>query len=244
MKKYYHLLPLSMVTLLTMTLPYAVSAHERRVYQIGTQSYNFVIGFLNEPATIGDKTGVDLTVNMGGTPTMGPDGDMDGPPTNTVNITGLEKTLKVEVGAGSEKMTFDLRPQYGNPGHYQAVFYPTVETTYSFRIFGTINNLPVDVTFGCNPSDQASADDKNMVKLSASVTQMSKSGAYGCPGSKADVEFPAAKVSLDGLDQKVQTLESDATSVGMKSWAGIVLGALGLGVGIGAWMKKPKGPLV
>lgn len=240
MKKYLSASVVSIVMVsLTLTTNFAF-AHERRTYQIGSQTYNFVVGFLNEPVHVGDKTGVDLTVNTGGMPTMGPDGDMDGPPTNSVNITGLEKTLKVEISAGSDKKTFDLAPQWGNPGHYQAVFYPTVQTAYSFRIFGTINKVPVDIAFGCNTSDQAPADDKSMVKISTGVTQMSKSGAFGCPAPLSDVEFPTPKASLDNLDKKTQNLEGTIGSASSEAMAGIIFGLLGLVAGVGAWMKRSK----
>ncbi len=244
MKKYLSLSSVSVIITFLALVVNAAYAHERRVYQIGSQDYNFVVGFLNEPTSTGDKTGVDLMVNTGGMPTMGPDGDMDGPPTNTVNITGLEKTLKVEVSAGSEKKVMDFSPQWGNPGHYQAVFYPTIQTTYSFRIFGTVNKTPVSVTFDCNPSGQAPADDNKMTKISDGVTQKSKSGAYGCPASRSDLEFPASKVSIDQLVSQDIALGREAVNAGMKGTLGIIIGLLGLGAGVGAWMRKPKGPVV
>ena len=86
-------------------LPLVASAHEHATYTIDGAPYQIVIGSLNEPVAVDDKTGVDLTVNKcytaACTATKGPDGDMDGPAGTPV--TGLESTLKVELVAGDQK---------------------------------------------------------------------------------------------------------------------------------------------
>jgi hypothetical protein len=87
---------------------------------------------------------------------------------------------------------FDLKPAFRAPGRYEAVFYPTVATTYSFRLFGTVENVPVDLTFACNPLGHVSVEDKNPVKLSAQVTRKALIGSFGCPAARSDAEFPAA----------------------------------------------------
>jgi hypothetical protein len=53
---------------------------------------------------------------------------------------------KVEVKAGPHVRVFELEPRFRVPGRYDAVFYPTVATTYTYRLFGTINGAPFDVT--------------------------------------------------------------------------------------------------
>ena len=44
---------------------------------------------------------------------------------------------------------FELGPRFRAPGRRDAVFYPTVATTYTCRLFGAINGAPFDVTFTC-----------------------------------------------------------------------------------------------
>lgn len=238
MKKVRYLLPLTALFLLAASTK-TVSAHERRVYQIGGSDYTFVVGFLNEPVSVDDKTGLDLSVTLGGgSATMGPDGDMDGPPANTQPLAGLEKALKVEVSAGSEKKILSLVPAMGMPGHYSAVFYPSAETTYTFRIFGKVGATPIDLSFPCTVSGQAPATDSAMAKVSDGVMQKSKSGAFSCPTSRADITFPVPVVTLSGLDQKVREFEGAVGSSGGKGIAGIILGTLGLIVGLGAWRRR------
>lgn len=240
MKKHNFLFA-STACVLVVLVPFFASAHERRVYQIGTKDYTFIVGFLNEPVSVDDKSGVELSVMLGnGAPTMGPDGDMDGPPAATKPAEGLDKNLKVEVSAGSEKRVFSLTSIRGMPGHYRTLFYPSVATTYIFRIFGAIDTTPIDLSFSCNASGQAPADDSSMTKISEGVMQKLKSGAFGCPGSKADQVFPAQNVTLASVDQKVQEASTAVAASDTKGMTGIVLGALGLIAGVGAWIRRGK----
>src|SRR4051812_35407579 len=100
MKKNIVLLPLAFLLL---ALPSFAFAHEHDVYDIGGKQYQFVVGSLNEPIVVDDKTGVDLTITAAAMPTMSADGDMDGPAKDAAPSTGLEKTLKVEISAGDKK---------------------------------------------------------------------------------------------------------------------------------------------
>jgi hypothetical protein len=67
---------------------------------------------------------------------------MDSRAPNAKPVEGLEKTLKVEVKAGPHARVFELSPRFREPGKYDAVFYPTVATTYSYRVVGTLNGTP------------------------------------------------------------------------------------------------------
>jgi hypothetical protein len=162
-------------------------AHERQLFQIGASDYLLVIGFLHEPVYTGDRSGLDLRIVI-------PDrsNPLDARATEVKPVDNLDQTLKVEVKAGPHARVFDLKPTYGAPGRYEAVFYPTVATTYSFRLFGTVDKVPVDLTFACNPLGHVSVEDKNMVKISEQVTRKALSGSFGCPVSRAEAEFPAA----------------------------------------------------
>lgn len=73
----------------------------------------------------------------------------------------LESTLKVEVSAGEAKSLFDLKPSFDNPGVYKAVFFPTIATTYNFRLQGKINDIPVDIPFSCNPAGHPKSEEHN-----------------------------------------------------------------------------------
>jgi hypothetical protein len=86
-----------------------------------------------------------------------------------------------------------LEPRFRAPGRYGAVFYPTVATTYTYRVFGTINGAPFDVTFACNPGGHVAGEDRSVVKVSADVTRKGLAGSFGCPRSRSEAEFPPAR---------------------------------------------------
>jgi hypothetical protein len=71
---------------------------------------------------------------------------------DTKPIEGLENMLKVEVAAGDKNKTFDFEPAFMNPGHYEAPFFPTVETTYNYTLFGEINGTDFRATWTCSPA--------------------------------------------------------------------------------------------
>jgi hypothetical protein len=173
----------------TLALAAPAVAHQRQLLQIGGTDYLLVVGFLNEPVFTGDKSGVDLAVLV-----PDPAQPLDSRAQNVKPVEGLEKTLKVEVKAGPAARTFELYPRFRTPGRYDAVFFPTMVTTYAFRLFGTVNQVPVDVTFTCNPSGHvAAAEDRAVVRVTDTVTRKGLVGSFGCPEPRQEAEFPPAR---------------------------------------------------
>jgi len=111
------------------------AAHETRM--VGP--YTFIVGWLNEPAVVGQSNGLDLTV----TETAG-----DKP------VAGLEKTLKAEVviGGGAKTRSLDLTPDGDMPGRYTSGFVPTRIGDYTFHISGTAGTTKIDEKFESGPN--------------------------------------------------------------------------------------------
>jgi hypothetical protein len=163
-------------------------AHQRQLLQVGPADYLLVVGSLDEPVFTGDKSGVDLTVLV-----PDPANPMDSRSEKAKPVEGLERTLRVEVKAGPHARVFELEPRFRAPGRYDAVFYPTVATTYTYRLFGTINGAPFDVTFACSPGGHVASEDRTVVKVSADVTRKGLTGSFGCPRARSEAEFPPAR---------------------------------------------------
>ena len=210
-------------------------AHERDTFKIGDKYYLLTVGSLNEPFIVDNTSGVDLRVSQVSGP--GGNGANNGTGKGTP-VTGLERTLKVELAAGDKKETLSFDPSDKAPGAYAANFIPTVQTTYSYRIFGTIDNNSVDLTFTCVTGEVSeSAEDNSPVKVSDSITRLRKIGAFGCPASKRTMGFPEPSLSSYELNQSVRSLLAGDEAAGKKaataqtlSIAGIVCGLLGLAV--------------
>lgn len=225
------------LVLTSVFLPSAVFAHERQVFNIGGQAYLFTVGSLNEPLVVDDKTGVDLRVKLADPKTPG-----DGNAAGAKPVTGLEQGLQVEINAGDKKKTFSLEPAYNDPGAYKAVFFPTVQTALTYRFFGTINNVPVNISFACDASGvKKTEEDKSEVKISDTITRTLKVGSFGCPLAKEPLGFPEESASLNGLHEDLHgdlaAMENTAQSAAK---SGTILGALALVVALSAFFRGRK----
>ena len=117
-----------LVILFAALLPFVANAHERR--EVADGQYELTVGFLDEPAFVGLKNGLDLrverTTNEGATPTAeGAEGASQG-------VEGLTDTLQAEVIYGDQTMELELEPAFGEPGSYESVFFPMATGAYTF----------------------------------------------------------------------------------------------------------------
>ena len=114
-------------------MPLVASAHEHRV--VG--QYEFVVGFLHEPAFEGEQNGlwVKITDKATGQP-----------------VEKLADTLKAQIIFGDQQRELALEPAFGQKGVYTADFYPTAAGDYTFHFFGTIAGAPVNEKFTSSPS--------------------------------------------------------------------------------------------
>jgi len=188
---------ISMVLILASIGLHPVAGHETRLYTIGEGDYFFTVGSINEPVYVDDRSGVEVFASWPD-PTDPRNSDANG----TKPIEGL--ALKVDVSAGGKNMTLDLEPAYGDPGHYEAVFYPTIPTTYNYTVFGDINGTEFRDTFTCSPTGNTEpAQDNSTVAISDGVTRIGQEGGFGCIESRADVSFPEQYVSNYELQQMI-----------------------------------------
>lgn len=184
-------------------------AHQRQLYTIGGQDYLIVIGLLNEPIFVDDKSGVDLRVLR-----ADPNNPMNSSAEGAAPVEGLEEIVQVELAAGNVTRVLHLEPAFGEPGAYEAPFYPTVVTTITYRLFGTINNTPVDLTFTCTPTGEAgAAADNSTVQISEGVVRKGIEGGYGCPAPLTDAGFPEPLISNNEIVTSLEQLRSEIQSM-------------------------------
>jgi hypothetical protein len=213
----------AMPILALLALPLTASAHGHTEFEINGVKYGFVVGSLNEPVTVDDKTGLDMRITKAGPVThddhaAGDDHDEGAP------VIGLEETLQVEMIAGEAKKITDISPAYGVPGAYRNAFYPTVATTLSYRVFGTIEGTPFNYTFTCNPAGHAQEeDDTSRVQVSDKVVRTLKSGGFGCPSEKADLGFPEKSASVVELNQNATDSNMIAYGAGALALAALAV---------------------
>jgi hypothetical protein len=146
-------------------------------------------------------------------------------------VTGVEKTLKVELQNGADKKSMDLRAVFGKDGSYAADFVPTKPGTYRFVFSGKIEDTPMNETFESGPG----RFDDVVPVANVQFPAVSPSGnAADDSGSK--VTAAQAQAALDqakDTEQKVGT----AMAIGV---AGLVVGLIGIGVGVAAFAVRRR----
>jgi hypothetical protein len=151
--------------------------------------YQLVIGFHNEPAYQSEPNGLDLFVTNKNT---------------EENINGLEKTLKAEIIYGASKKELTVRPQFGRDGAYTAYVVPTEAGDYTWHIWGTINDTPVDVSMESSPD------------------------TFGAVEAKAEAAFPAAEATTAQLKAQADSAASTAQTALIVGGLGALLGLIGI----------------
>ncbi|MGA8105455.1 MAG: hypothetical protein WB815_02280 [Nitrososphaeraceae archaeon] len=175
-------------------------AHQRQLFTIGDKDYLFVVGSLGEPLYIDQKSGVDFSAFW-----PDPSDPVNSRANGSKPIEGLENMLKVEVVAGDKNKTFDFEPAFMNPGHYEAPFFPTVETTYNYTLFGVINGTNFRATWTCSPAggEGTLISNNSTVEISPNVTRKSMMGSFGCPQSLSEAGFPEPMMSNQEIVKKL-----------------------------------------
>lgn len=201
---------LTLVALLAIALaPGLASAHGKRL--VDNNKYQFIVGFLNEPAFASQQNGIDLTVCQGECQTNA-DKTLKNP------VKDLDKTLRAEVIFNGQTFPVTLTARYGFDGKYNGVFFPTQAGEYTFHFTGTINGDTVDERF------VSSKDGFNSVEAMTPL-QFPATGASTGP-------------STSDMAQQVKDANDKAGSATTFGIIGIVVGVLGLivaGVSLAMW---------
>lgn len=126
-------------------------AHERRT--VGP--YQLVVGWLNEPAYVGQLNSLDFRVTD--TRTNQP-------------VSGLEKTITADVSAGGlAPFALTVSARFGTPGAYNGWVMPTVAGAYSFHIKGKIESQDVDEKFQSGPNTFGDIENTAVLQYPAKV---------------------------------------------------------------------------
>src|SRR2546425_653260 len=137
--------------LLILLVPGSALAHERR--DVG--KLQFVVGFIGEPAIVGEPNGIDLRITD----------KASGQP-----VEGAEKTLKASVQyGGGQPRELALRARFGMKGAYTADLIPTRAGAYSFTFTGAVGDEPVDQKFESGPGRFNDVEDAAKLQFPAAV---------------------------------------------------------------------------
>ena len=134
-------------------LPLTASAHERR--DVGGGKYQVVVGFITEPAILGEPNGVDIRVTDKAT---------------NQPVEGAEKTMKVAIQhGGGPARELPLRARFGQPGAYTADLIPTRAGDYVFTFTGDIAGTQINEKFESGPGRFNAVEDAAKLQFPETV---------------------------------------------------------------------------
>jgi len=206
------------VVALSALLPIAASAHE--TYEVPGGQFEMVIGFMEEPAFVGEKNGLYLEVTRPEAPEASPAAAADETDDHGgTGVEGLAGSLQAEVVFGEETMALPLTPAFGEPGVYESVFFPTAAGDYTFRIFGDLEGTAIDQSFTSSPEGFDSVQEVEPLQFPKGDAETGDGIVAGSVGD-ASGGFPSGGAG-----------------------GGLLLGAVGL-VGAGLALSRRRGRLL
>lgn len=102
--------------------------------------YRLQIGWMNEPVVSGETNGIELFVSP-----LEPGIEFEDQVFKD-GISGLSKTLKMQLILGDHKITLPLKEDHNIPGKYYAFVNPTVAGFYQANILGNIGETTVSLS--------------------------------------------------------------------------------------------------
>lgn len=174
---------LFVMILLLALLAGTLMAHEGR--EVG--DYELAFGWRNEPAYAGFPNGPEVYITHHADHEEGEHSHDDAQ--HDEEAEAMDVSLQVEVTFGPASRILDLRPAYGEVGHYIADMIPTRPGDYTFRVFGTINGVEVDEIF-------SSAD-----------------GQFSSVEPVQDVQFPEPDPNMADLLARIEALEAQIAAM-------------------------------
>jgi len=186
-----------MTAALALLLPVMASAHEHRDLDNG--HFSVIVGWSTEPAYTGFLNGLDLRVYDDTQPaTPSAEGGDDAP--SGAPVEGLEGTLKAQIIYGDQTADLTLEPRWNTPGAYDAWIVPVAAGDYSFRIYGTIGDTPVDETFTSGPDTFGTVVDQATIQFpKASASTNTGAPVIGAVNSGGGIDMGAIGGGIAGI---------------------------------------------
>ena len=178
--------------------------------------YKVEIGWMNEPVVSGETNAVEFYVSP-----LEPDLKLEDQVFKN-GISGLKKTIKIQLIYKDESITLPLSPDHNIPGKYYAFINPTVSGFYQANILGSIEDTPISLSM-----HPPKVEERSYIEFpepsDLTVTQM-------IDGHTALIE------DVSNLKDSVNSLEeAQLSNVG---YVGIGVGIIGIVIAIIALVKS------
>ena len=208
---------LSLVGLMILPLVFS-SAFAHQSDSVG--DYRIEIDWKNMPPVSGESNAIIVYISEMNKSLEAADQAFD----PSKGITGLKKTLKIELVVKEQKITLPLQPDPDIPGKYESVITPTFSGYSQLNFIGKINDTVVSL--GLHP---VKVEDQSILQFPAVDNE--------------EVHIDDFNREIDDLRGDIRELqnqinEDSSNDSSMISYAAIALGIAGIALGITALARK------
>ena len=208
---------LSLVGLMILPLVFS-SAFAHQSDSVG--DYRIEIDWKNMPPVSGESNAIIVYISEMNKSLEAADQAFD----PSKGITGLKKTLKIELVVKEQKITLPLQPDPDIPGKYESVITPTFSGYSQLNFIGKINDTVVSL--GLHP---VKVEDQSILQFPAV--------------DSTEVHIDDFNREIDDLRGDIRELqnqinEDSSSDSSMISYAAIALGIAGIALGITALARK------
>lgn len=214
----FPILKLKYLALFFLIIPGLVGiANAHTIDSVG--EFRLEIGWMTEPVVSGETNGIELYVSS-----LEPGLKLEDQVFKN-GISGLKKTVKIQLIFKGESITLPLSPDHNISGKYYAFINPTVSGFYQANILGTIEDTPISLSM--HPPKVAERAYIEFPEPSDITVQQMIDGHTALIGDIHDL-----KESVSDLEETKQQM-----NVG---YAGIGVGIIGITIAVVALVKSKK----
>ncbi|HKN81598.1 MAG TPA: hypothetical protein VJZ98_09695 [Actinomycetota bacterium] len=154
-------------------------------------------------------------------------------------VIDLGDTLTFEVTFGDQTQQFPIEPffepgEFGTPGDYRAWFIPTRPGQYTFHYFGTIDGEDFDETFTPGPGGFEEVESPQPLQFPE------QEPSTGELAARIEREVPRLTGLVEDVQAAANAAADDASSAKTLGLIGLIVGAIGLIVAIGALVASRR----
>jgi hypothetical protein len=199
--------------------------------------YVLEIGWLHEPAFVGQPNAVQVTVSR----------HEDGAPITDLaaeDLTVVVSTAGVDSTKLSLEAAFDAVEKTGSLGEYDAALVPTAPGDYTFRVTGSIHDTAVDLTVTSGEETFDPVVTSSDLEFPARMPTLTEVGTRldridgRIEELQSDVGGGQVGARLDDLEAAVSATQSAADAATRNAQLGLIVGAIGIGLALLARRRK------
>ncbi|WP_316504774.1 hypothetical protein [Nitrosopumilus sp.] len=209
--KYYLLFAL-------LVLPFLMpQAFAHTVDSVG--EYRVEIGWMNEPVVSSETNAIEFYVSP-----LEPNLDLEDQKFQN-GVTGLKKTVKMQLVYKDQNITLPLSPDHDIPGKYYAFVNPTISGFYQANILGTIEDTQISLSM-----HPPKVEERSYIEFPLKETEEKKQIIESQNTLKHDIS---------SIKSEITQMQKPNLFDGL-GYLGITFGIVGMGVASGVMVKTRR----